>query len=228
MNKILLINKSSHNANLFSSFSINLGLMLSEKNKKILFISTLLSPNYLDLLDKNNKFDNKIKLIPPFNFYQLNNNFFILLLSKQKDNQININDIKSISHALKRQIIILEKDFDYLLIENNNLWIDLNNLIDQLNYNYKINVINTNDFTIDPIQNKLETDNDNIYCLLDFDPLNKSHLLIHKSLKAIFKISDVFVFNKSDLFDTLLFKAKRWDNCAIKLDELVKKIANNK
>lgn len=233
MKSLLIFNHNHNNQEIGTYFAYNVANKLSFNNKRVLLLSTAVSFENNQFIEKFEKNKCEIETISPIKIYNVTNNLSILVIIGNVSNKINIKNILLIKKILFKQINIISNQFDYLVVDLRMKWNDLDSLfLKQVNSNQIINyyhfIENNNDnFLKKLIQFKKDFGIDltkSPFFISNFDIKKKECMIFHKNLKQ--SINNIRLILTNDKFDNLIdfSNDNQWTDMSIKLSELVKNI----
>lgn len=192
MKIVLLHNIENKNTNLFKEFCFYLANSFGLKNQKVLYLST--SFNY----EKNEQFKNsKTKTIKPFLISEFNSNLHILNFLTPEAKNIKINNPNDILFVLKKQIKMLEKHYDLLVVGLLNQWTELDQFFINLNTNHYFYFLNAKDDLIFPLSFLQHNQNKKSIIFANYSPLSKSSNNNLKQFRLTYQNSiSVYVINE--------------------------------
>ena len=145
---------------------------------------------------------------------------------------VKVNNISEVLRLLKRQLKLIENEYDYIVVDYKNQW---TNLDDFFIKDEKISLINFLEFTKNTKFAILNNSNHfknqyniNIFkypfVISNYDGFDKECLHLYNSLKAQYQVNWLFYFNESFNQPINFIKHKPWSKNSIILETLVDKI----
>ena len=114
MKKIIVINHNQNSSKSASIFALNLASNIVNISKKVLVFSTVLSPEYFKDLKPEIVVSKSTKQIPPFKIYSYKYKLNFLFFGADTDQNIKIKSISEVLRLLKRQLDLIQLNYDYL------------------------------------------------------------------------------------------------------------------
>lgn len=179
-------------------FGLNLAKSLELQNKKVLYINTNLSHDFLNHLKLNNlQLNTKLKTITPFVIFSIKNNLDYLNLLNKNNKKLTSYNLNELTFVLKKQIDLIIKNYDFVIVNLMGVWNELDEFF--LNYfnDHSALYIDVNNVDIGQIikTNLKQYD----YLVIDhYLSLNKNHINCFKSIKTIVKDFKTFVINENE------------------------------
>ncbi len=202
MKTILIQNHDPKKQTIFKDFCLNFANAFTKKNNKVLYLLT--SFNY-DLKNAK-KLEAKIKTIKPFIIDEITDKLHVLNLLTPEAKNIKINQIEDILFVLKKQIKMVEKSYDFLVIGLLDQWHELDQFFIDLNSQNYFHFLNAKDELSFPLSFIKDYNLHSGVVFANYSPLSKASNNNLKQLRLTYKNNpDIFVIDEtktvSDLSD---------------------------
>lgn len=232
MNKIIILNHNQNSSKSASFFALNLASNIVNNSKKVLVFSTILSPQYFSELKSEMIISKSTKQILPFKIYRYKHKLNILLFGADTDQNIKIKSINEVLRLLKRQLELIQTNYDYLIIDLKNQWTTLDNyFIDDANVSF-INYLEYEEnvkFSLVENFNYFKTKhNINIFnypfAISNYNGIDKNCLNLYSSLRTQWNVNELYCFNEPFSSYVNYVRQKPWSKNSIALESLIKKL----
>jgi len=232
MKKIIVLNHNPNSSKAASFFTLNLASKIVNNSKKVLVFSTILSTEYFNDLRPETTIFKSTKIVPPFKAYRYKHHLNVLFFGTDTDQNIKIKNIDEVLRLLKRQIELVQTNYDYLIIDLKNQWTILDNYFisdkEAAFINYLEYEENTKFSLVENFNYFKSNHNVNIFdypfAISNYDGIEKDCLNLYNSLKNQWNVKDLYCFNESFSSYTNYVRQKPWSKNSITLDSLVKKV----
>lgn len=232
METIIILNHNPKATQAQSYFAINFATGLVNKHQKVLMFSTVLSPKYFNEIKTNIDINKGVKSIATFKFYQYQKDLDILMFGTDTNQNVKVNNIDEVLRLLKRQLKLIENEYDYIVVDYKNQWSKLDDFFIK---NKKITLINFLEYTKNTKFEILNNSSDFInhyninifkhpFAISNYDGFDKKCLQLYSSLKTQYQIKQLFYFNESFNQQINFIKHKPWSKNSIILETLINKI----
>lgn len=232
METIIILNHNPKATQAQSYFAINFATGLVNKHQKVLMFSTILSPKYFNKIKTNIDINKGVKSIATFKFYQYQKDLDILMFGTDTNQNVKVNNIDEVLRLLKRQLKLIENEYDYIVVDYKNQWSKLDDFFIK---NKKITLINFLEYTKNTKFEILNNSSDFInhyninifkypFAISNYDGFDKKCLQLYSSLKTQYQIKQLFYFNESFNQQINFIKHKPWSKNSIILETLINKI----
>ena len=232
MKKIIVINHNQNSSKSASIFALNLASNIVNISKKVLVFSTVLSPEYFNDLKPEMVVSKSTKQIPPFKIYSYKYKLNFLFFGADTDQNIKIKSISEVLRLLKRQLDLIQLNYDYLIIDLKNQWTILDDYFikdDDVSFiNYLEYEENVKFPLIENFHYFKKNYNINIFnypfAISNYDGINKNCLNLYNSLRMQWNIKELYCFNEPFNSYVNYIRQKPWSKNSITLELLVKKL----